>query len=47
MHESNPLNYDFDDLNFDGDEKLITRRRLHCINDNIVFRLNNGPNIDV
>ena len=36
-YESNPRNANFDDLPFDGDEILITRGRLFCINDNIVF----------
>ena len=47
MYESNPINADFDDLPFDCDERLITRRRIYCMNDDIVERLNNGSIVDV
>ena len=42
MYESNPRHTDFDDLPFDGYERFITRQRLYCINDNIVFGLKSG-----
>ena len=42
IYKSSPGNADFDDLPFDGDERLITRRQLYHINDNIIFRLVNG-----
>ena len=42
IYVSNPQNADFGDLNFDGNERLISRRKLYCINDDIVERLNNG-----
>ena len=42
MYENNPQNIDFDDLPFDGDERMITRRRINHINDDIIERLNNG-----
>ena len=38
IYDSNPRNADFDDLSFDGDERLIDRRQLYRINDNIIFR---------
>ena len=41
IYESNPQNADFDDLHFDGAGRLITRRRIYRINDDIVFGLNN------
>ena len=47
MYVSNTLNGDFDELLFDGDERLITRRRIYFINDDIVERLNNGSIVDV
>ena len=37
-HKSNPQNADFDDLPFDGNERLIVRLRLYHIEDNVVFR---------
>ena len=37
-YEINPQNENFDDLPFDGDESLIARRQLYCINDNMLFR---------
>ena len=36
-YEINPQNENFDDLPFDGDERLIARRQLYCINDNMLF----------
>ena len=36
MYEGNPQSSDFGDLPFDGDERLITRQRIYCINDDIV-----------
>ena len=47
IHESNPRNSNFDELPFDGDERLITRRQIYCINDDIVFILKNGSRIDI
>ena len=47
IYEINPPNADFDDVPFGGDESLIPRRRLYCINDNILFRLKNGLAVDV
>ena len=41
IYESNPQNADFDDLHLDGNGRLITRRRIYRINDDIVFGLNN------
>ena len=32
-----PHNVNFDDLPFDGDGRLIARRQLYLIDDNIVF----------
>ena len=43
---SNPQNADFGDLPFDYDQRLITRRLLYCINDNIIEMLNNSSIID-
>ena len=42
IYKSNPRNADFDDLPFDGNEKLITRLLMYRVNDDIVFSLNNG-----
>ena len=42
MCVSNHQNADFDDLTFDGDQRLITRKQIYCINDDILERLNNG-----
>ena len=47
MYVSNPQNSGFYDLPFDGDERLITRRQIYRINDNIKERLNNGLIVDV
>ena len=47
IYEGNTQNYDFNDLSFDGDERLITRRQLYRINGNIIFRLNNGSSVDI
>ena len=47
MYESNPQNADFDDLPFDGDERLITILQINFINDDIIERLNNDSIIDV
>ena len=47
MYVINPRNADFDDLTFDSDENLITRRRIYSINDDIVERLNNGLIVNV
>ena len=37
-----PLNANFNDLPFDGFERLIIRRKLYHIYDHIAFRLING-----
>ena len=42
MYESTLRNSDFDDLYFDGEERLITRGQRYFIDDNIVERLSNG-----
>ena len=47
IYERNNWNDDFDDLTFDGDERLIDRRQLYSINDDIVFRLIKGSSIHV
>ena len=47
MYESNTKNANFYDLPFYGDERLIYGRRIYCVNDDIVERLNNGLNIDI
>ena len=36
-YKINPLNTNFDDLPFDGDDWLIVRQKLYSINDNIEF----------
>ena len=41
-YESNPQNANFGDLPFYVDERFITRRRLYCKIDDIIFRLING-----
>ena len=43
----NPKNADFYDLHFDCDQRLITRRQIYCIHDDIVEILNNGLIVDV
>ena len=47
IYEINRQNVDFDDLPFDGDGRLIARRRLYRLNDDILFRLINGLNVYV
>ena len=47
INEINPQNYDFVDLPFDGDEKLLARIWLYSINDDIIFKLINGLSIYV
>ena len=42
IYKSIALNSDFYDLPFDGDERLIARRLIYRINDDIVFRLKNS-----
>ena len=46
-YESDPLNDDCDDLNFDGNERLISRKQLYCINNDIVFILINVSRVYV
>ena len=46
-YEGNNHNADFDYVPFDGDERLIPRRPIYCMNDDIVFRYINGSIIYV
>ena len=46
-HKSDPQNYDFDDLPFDGNERLIAEQQIYRINDDIVFRSKNGSSVYV
>ena len=39
IYESNLQNAYFGALPFDGDQSLLTRWQIYCINDDIVFRL--------
>ena len=41
MYESNPRNANFVDLPFDDDQRLIDRRWIYCVIDNILELLNN------
>ena len=47
IYKSNPQNDKFDDLNFGDDESLITRQRIYCIHNDIVFMLKNGSRVYV
>ena len=47
IYESNPINANFDDLPFDGDEIFITGLQIYDVNYDIVFRLNNGSSVYV
>ena len=47
MYKSNPLNSNFDDFLFDGNERLITIWQIYHINDDIVEGLNNGSIIGI
>ena len=42
IYESNTLNDNFNYLTFDGYDGLISRQQIFSINDDIIFRLNNG-----
>ena len=42
IYESNMQNADFNYLPFDGGEGSVDRGRLYCINDDILYMLNNG-----
>ena len=42
MYVSNPINDNFDDLPFYGDQRSITRWKIYRINDDIVEMLYNG-----
>ena len=42
MYVSNNQNYEFDDLLFNGDERLINIRLIYCINDDILEMFKNG-----
>ena len=44
MYETNHWNADFDELPFDGYERLITRQQIYSINDDI---FNNGLIVDI
>ena len=37
IHGRNYQHANFDELRFDGDERLITRRQLYCMNDDILL----------
>ena len=45
IYKGNIQNFDFEYLPFDGDERFISRQRTYFINDDIVFRLNNGSRV--
>ena len=47
IYESNPWNDYLSYLPFYRDERLITRQIIYCINDDVVFRLNNGSSVYV
>ena len=47
MYASNPQNFNFDDLPFDCDEMLITGQLIYYVNDDIIFRLKNGSNVNI
>ena len=47
VYESYPQNCDFGNLSFDGDEILMARQQIYCINDDIVDRLNNDSIVDM
>ena len=42
MYKSNSWNADLVDLPFDNDKKLISEYQIYNVNDDIIFRLNNG-----
>ena len=47
MDEIHPQIFDFNGLYFNGDQSLIAGRRIYSVNNNIVFRLNNGSIVDI
>ena len=47
MSESNPRDYNFDDLPFYGNQRLIDGRQIYSVNDDIVEMFNNGLIVDV
>ena len=47
MRVSNPVNDNFYDLPFDGDQRFISKQRIYSINDNILERLNNASIVNV
>ena len=47
MYVSNLRNAKFDDLPFDGYQRLISGGQMYCVNDDIVERLKNGLIIDI
>ena len=47
MYESNNINAGFSELPFGVHDRLITRRQLYSINDDIIERLNNDLIIDL
>ena len=46
IYESNPQNTNFNYLTFDGNKRLIIRRQIYHINDDIIFGMNNGFSVD-
>ena len=47
MYASNPRNANFNDLPFDGDQRLITIQPIDRIYDDIVKSLNNDSVLDI
>ena len=47
IYKSNLQNANFNDLYFDGDERLINGRQIYRINNDIKFKLNNGSSVYV
>ena len=47
MYNNSPRNSDFNDLPFDVDERLISRRKVYRINDDIIERFNNNLIVDI
>ena len=47
MYESIPQNPDFGDLYLYDDQRLINRRWIYRVNEDIVLRLNNSSIFDV
>ena len=47
MHIGHIQSADFDDLPYGGDERLINRRQIYHIKDDVVEMLNKGSIFDV